>query len=49
MRLTQDLNEAAVKLQQLLRSTQEDLTKEREAVNSLQEQLQDKVKQSDPL
>ncbi|KAK1802343.1 hypothetical protein P4O66_022011, partial [Electrophorus voltai] len=39
-RLTQDLGEAASTLQRLLRSTQEELSKEREAVKALQEQLQ---------
>lgn len=43
MKLTQELNQAATTLQDLLKSTQEELTKEKETVKSLQEQIQGKV------
>ncbi|KAA0712327.1 Ribosome-binding protein 1 [Triplophysa tibetana] len=42
MKLTQDLNQGATKLQDLLKSTQDELTKEKETVKSLQEQIQGK-------
>uniref|UniRef100_H3AXP4 Ribosome binding protein 1 n=1 Tax=Latimeria chalumnae TaxID=7897 RepID=H3AXP4_LATCH len=41
-KLTMDLGQAATKLQQLLKTTQEQLTKEREMVKKLQEKLQEK-------
>ncbi|XP_052394694.1 ribosome-binding protein 1-like isoform X7 [Carassius gibelio] len=41
-KLTLDLGQAATKLQQLLKSTQEELDKETETVKNLQEQLHDK-------
>ncbi|KAL1251182.1 hypothetical protein QQF64_018978 [Cirrhinus molitorella] len=41
-KLTQDLGQAATKLQQLLKSTQEELDKEKESVKNLQEQLHGK-------
>ncbi|XP_029450340.1 ribosome-binding protein 1 isoform X2 [Rhinatrema bivittatum] len=40
-KLTRDLGQAATKLQQLLKATQEQLAKERETVKTLQNQLQD--------
>lgn len=43
MKLTQDHNQAATKLQDLLKITQEELTKEKETVKTLQEQIQGKV------
>lgn len=42
-KLSKDLGQAATKLQQLLKATQEQLTKERETVRTLQEHLEDKV------
>lgn len=42
-KLSKDLGQAATKLQQLLRTTQEQLGKERDAVRKLQDQLQAKV------
>lgn len=42
-KLTRDLGQAATKLQQLLKSTQEELDKEKETVKNLQEQLHGKV------
>ncbi|XP_037394751.1 ribosome-binding protein 1a isoform X2 [Pygocentrus nattereri] len=41
-KLTKDLGQAATKLQQLLRSSQDQLTKEKETVRILQEKLQEK-------
>nr|XP_023652093.1 ribosome-binding protein 1 isoform X5 [Paramormyrops kingsleyae] len=41
-KLSKDLGQAATKLQQLLRTTQEQLTKERDTVRKLQDQLQAK-------
>ncbi|KAJ8285117.1 hypothetical protein COCON_G00039670 [Conger conger] len=41
-RLTKDLGQAATKLQQLLRTTQDQLSKEQSTVRALQEQLQGK-------
>lgn len=45
MKLTQELTETSATLQQKLNNTQEELTKEKEVVKSLQEQLQEKVQQ----
>lgn len=42
-KLSKDLGQAATKLQQLLKATQEQLTKERETVRTLQEHLEVKV------
>ncbi|KAI4884929.1 hypothetical protein NFI96_013221 [Prochilodus magdalenae] len=42
-KLTKDLGQAATKLQQLLRSSQDQLTKEKENVRILQNKLQEKV------
>ncbi|XP_068581002.1 ribosome-binding protein 1a isoform X2 [Cebidichthys violaceus] len=42
MKLSKDLGQAATKLQQLLKATQEQLTKERETVRTLQEHLEGK-------
>ncbi|MBN3324067.1 RRBP1 protein, partial [Atractosteus spatula] len=42
-KLTNDLGQAATKLQQLLRATQEQLAKEKETVRTLQEQFQGEV------
>jgi len=42
--MTKDLGQAATKLQQLLRNSQDQLAKEKEKVRTLQDQLQDKVK-----
>lgn len=44
-KLSKDLGQAATKLQQLLKATQEQLTKERETVRTLQEHLEGKVTQ----
>lgn len=44
--MTKDLGQAATKLQQLLRNSQDQLSKEREKVRTLQDQLQDKVQTS---
>lgn len=44
--MTKDLGQAATKLQQLLRNSQEQLAKEKEKVRTLQDQLQDKVQTS---
>uniref|UniRef100_A0A3Q0RNQ9 Ribosome binding protein 1a n=1 Tax=Amphilophus citrinellus TaxID=61819 RepID=A0A3Q0RNQ9_AMPCI len=41
-KLSKDLGQAATKLQQLLKATQEQLTKERETVRTLQEHLENK-------
>ncbi|KAK5853814.1 hypothetical protein PBY51_014938 [Eleginops maclovinus] len=46
-KLSKDLGQAATKLQQLLKATQEQLTKERETVRTLQEHLEDKVETPD--
>lgn len=43
-KLSKDLGQAATKLQQLLKATQEQLTKERETVRTLQEHLDGKVR-----
>ncbi|CAG09507.1 unnamed protein product [Tetraodon nigroviridis] len=43
-KLSKDLGQAATKLQQLLRASQEQLTKERETVRTLQEHLEGKVR-----
>lgn len=43
-KLSKDLGQAATKLQQLLKATQEQLTKERDAVRTLQEHLEGKVR-----
>ncbi|KAK3509974.1 hypothetical protein QTP70_023795 [Hemibagrus guttatus] len=45
VKLTQELTETSATLQQKLNNTQEELTKEKEVVKSLQEQLQEKVQQ----
>lgn len=45
MKLTQELAETSATLEQKLSAAQEDLTKEKEVVKSLQEQLQEKVQQ----
>lgn len=45
MKLMQELTEASATLQQKLNNTQEELTKEKEVVKNLQEQLQEKVQQ----
>lgn len=45
MKLTQELTETSATLQQKLNNTHEELTKEKEVVKSLQEQLQEKVQQ----
>lgn len=42
-RLTSDLGRAAAKLQELLKTTQEQLTKEKDTVKKLQEQLEKAV------
>lgn len=42
-KLSKDLGQAATKLQQLLKATQEQLTKERDTVRTLQEHLEGKV------
>lgn len=42
--MTKDLGQAATKLQQLLRNSQDQLAKEKEKVRTLQDKLQDKVK-----
>lgn len=44
-KLTKDLGQAATKLQQLLKATQEQLVKERDTVKTLQGQLVGKVGQ----
>lgn len=44
--MTKDLGQAATKLQQLLRNSQDQLSKESEKVRTLQDQLQDKVQTS---
>lgn len=44
--MTKDLGQAATKLQQLLKNSQDQLAKEKEKVRTLQDQLQDKVKTS---
>ncbi|KAK7140432.1 hypothetical protein R3I94_012902 [Phoxinus phoxinus] len=41
-KMTKDLDQAATKLQQLLRSSQDQLAKEKEKVRTMQDQLQDK-------
>lgn len=41
-KLSKDLGQAATKLQQLLKATQEQLTKERDTVRTLQEHLEGK-------
>uniref|UniRef100_A0A672JKZ3 Ribosome binding protein 1 n=1 Tax=Salarias fasciatus TaxID=181472 RepID=A0A672JKZ3_SALFA len=43
-KLSKDLGQAATKLQQLLKATQEQLTKERDTVRTLQEHLEGKVR-----
>ena len=43
-KLSKDLGQAATKLQSLLKVTQEQLTKEQDAVRSLQEHLDGKVR-----
>lgn len=43
-KLSKDLGQAATKLQQLLRASQEQLTRERETVRTLQEHLEGKVR-----
>lgn len=48
-KLSKDLGQAATKLQQLLKATQEQLTKEREAVRTLQEHKDGKVRQPIPV
>lgn len=45
-KLSKDLGQAATKLQQLLKATQEQLTKERDTVRTLQEHLEGKVSQA---
>uniref|UniRef100_A0A668SC54 Ribosome receptor lysine/proline rich domain-containing protein n=1 Tax=Oreochromis aureus TaxID=47969 RepID=A0A668SC54_OREAU len=47
-KLSKDLGQAATKLQQLLKATQEQLTKERETVRTLQEHLENKVSKCTP-
>lgn len=44
--MTKDLGQAATKLQQLLRNSQDQLAKEKEKVRTLQDQMQVKVKTS---
>ncbi len=44
--MTKDLGQAATKLQQLLGNSQDQLSKEKEKVRTLQDQLQDKVQTS---
>ncbi|XP_029305950.1 ribosome-binding protein 1a isoform X3 [Cottoperca gobio] len=46
-KLSKDLGQAATKLQQLLKATQEQLTKERDTVRTLQEHLEGKVETTD--
>lgn len=43
-KLSKDLGQAATKLQQLLKAAQEQLTKERDTVRTLQEHLEGKVR-----
>lgn len=43
--MTQELNETSATLQQKLNDTQEELTKEKEVVKRMHEQLQEKVQQ----
>lgn len=47
-KLSKDLGQAATKLQQLLKATREQLTKERETVRTLQEHLENKVSKCTP-
>lgn len=44
-KLSKDLGQAATKLQQLLKASQEQLTKERDTVRTLQEHLEGKVRE----
>lgn len=44
-KLSKDLGQAATKLQQLLKATQEQLTKERDTVRTLQEHLEGQVRE----